>query len=149
MVLHQCDAAYSSEQRRSRVRGTEIKICPQKIKILQESPDYSFMSCVRTSHSQKVGCRPPWDTAWSPASLPVCDNTGQLAEHESLDWGLYNYEKKVVINSTGCKIPCTYSEYKVVGEPQGGSSAKMGTDNNRQRCESKIKYEYPVHHFTL
>ena len=79
-----------------------------------------------------MGCRPPWDR-WSPDTIAECDTTEQLTRHESLDWALYNYEKRMVIQTTGCKIPCTYNEYQVVGEPQSGSSAKMGTDNDRQR----------------
>ena len=35
-------------------------------------------------------------------------------------------QKKKVIETTGCKIPCRYNEYKVVGEPQSGSTGKMG-----------------------
>ena len=31
-----------------------------------------------------------------------------------------------MIETTGCKIPCRYNEYKVVGEPQSGSTGKMG-----------------------
>ena len=90
------------------------------------------MTCVRTSQAEKVGCRPPWDS-WSPASIPVCDNIEQLDRHEKLDWALYNYEKKMVINSTSCKIPCKYNEYKSVVEPLTGSSAPMGIDNDRRR----------------
>ena len=90
------------------------------------------MTCVRTRQAELVGCRPPWD-AWSPATLPVCDNTEKLAEHERLDWALYNYERKMVINSTGCQIPCKYKKFQLVGEPQSGSTSKMGNENDRQR----------------
>ena len=86
---------------------------------------------------EQVGCRPPWDS-WSPASIAKCDTTEQMDRHEKLDWALYNYEKKIVINSTGCKIPCKYNEYKLAGEPQSGSSAILGTDNDRQRLIKRI-----------
>ena len=39
----------------------------------------------------QVGCRPPWDT-WSPDTMAECDTTEKLAEHETLDWAVYNYE---------------------------------------------------------
>ena len=66
-----------------------------------------------------------------------------MARHEEYDWDLYNFEQKIVLNFTGCKVltiyiylqylqsmylqvPCKYREYKLVGEPQGGSTAVMG-----------------------
>ena len=100
---------------------------------------------MKTSLAEKVGCRPPWDL-WSPASSPLCARVEDMARHEEYDWDLYNFEQKIVLNFTGCKVltiyiyiqylqsksiylckvPCKYREYKLVGEPQGGSTAVMG-----------------------
>ena len=113
------------------------------VKCLKESEDYNFQTCVKTSLAEKVGCRPPWDS-WSPASSPLCARVEDMARHEEYDWDLYNFEQKIVLNFTGCKVltiyiyniynlklciykvPCKYREYKLVGEPQGGSTAVMG-----------------------
>ena len=111
---------------------------------MKESEDYNFQTCVKTSLAEKVGCRPPWDS-WSPASSPLCARVEDMARHEEYDWDLYNFEQKIVLNFTGCKVltiyiyniyniynlcifkvPCKYREYKLVGEPQGGSTAVMG-----------------------
>ena len=72
----------------------------------------------------KIGCRPPWDT-WSPDTIPVCHTLEQLQQHETMDWGLYTHEKKVVKNNTGCLIPCTYREYKQVGIHREGSTDRL------------------------
>ena len=96
--------------------------------MFQESPDYSFMTCVKTSQAQKVGCRPPWDI-WSPASIPV--TLEENIAHEKFDWKLLNYEKKIVINSTNCLIPCKFKEYKLVGEPTDGNSKIYGPQGEK------------------
>ena len=51
-----------------------------------------------------------------------------MVKHEALDWGNFNYEQKVILNSTGCRIPCNYYEYKVEGEPQSGRKNMVGED---------------------
>ena len=72
----------------------------------------------------KVGCRPPWDT-WSPDTIPVCDTLDQLQQHETWDWELLSHEQKVIIEITGCLVPCIYKEYKEVGEVPKGSTDKL------------------------
>ena len=64
----------------------------------------------------EVGCRPPWDIV-SPSSLPMC-NLEELGIYNDLEYHIWCSEKKTVINRTGCLTPCTFREYKVVGEPQ-------------------------------
>ena len=91
-----------------------------QIMLLQESLNYDFQQCVKSSLSEKVGCKPPWDN-WSPPSTPVCETVEENAKHEKWDWDFYNFEQKIIINSTQCLIPCNYKEYKLVAEPQGGT----------------------------
>ena len=93
----------------------------------QASPDYSFNTCVKTALARQVGCRPPWDI-WSPGSIPVCTTVEEMAKHETLDWGHFNFEQKVVLNTTGCKIPCNYNEYKIEGEPQSGKKSMVSNE---------------------
>ena len=77
------------------------------VKCLKESEDYNFQTCVKTSLAEKVGCRPPWDS-WSPASSPLCARVEDMARHEEYDWDLYNFEQKIVLNFTGCKVLTIY-----------------------------------------
>ena len=73
----------------------------------EEKEDYDFLKCVKTSQAESVGCRPPWDI-WSPHTIPLCQTVVQLQQHERLDWLDINYEQKMIINNTGCLVPCKY-----------------------------------------
>ena len=64
------------------------------------------------SQARRVGCRPPWDS-WSPRDIQLCQTVEQLQQHETLDWGDVNLEQKLVVNNTGCQLPCHYREYSV------------------------------------
>ena len=69
--------------------------------------DYNFLECVKTSQARMVGCRPPWDI-WSPPSIPLCQTMHQLHIHEKIDLKYYSLERKRIVQSTGCKVPCKY-----------------------------------------
>merc|ERR1711915_192629 len=105
---------------------TEHRLLNRDDQPCDENPDYSYIACVKNSQARRVGCRPGWED-WSDPDIPICVTMEQLAEHESLDWGNYNYEPKIIENMTNCKVPCTYKEFAVVGEPQGGSATIFGS----------------------
>ena len=68
-----------------------------------------------------------------------------MSEHESLDWGNFNYEQKIILEKTGCKIPCTHYEYEVVGEPQSGNKEMIAGDTGYVLQEALIMNL--LHHF--
>ena len=92
----------------------------------EDITDYDFIACVKTSQAKEVGCRPGWEN-WSNSSLPICSKMEELNLHEKLDWDIFNAEQKIVENKTGCKVPCKYKEFAIVGEPQGGNANILGT----------------------
>ena len=49
----------------------------------------------------------------------------ELQHHERLDWADVNLEQKMIVNNTGCQLPCHYREYQVAGEPQGGPAPAL------------------------
>ena len=69
--------------------------------------DYDFLQCVKTSQARSVGCRPPWDS-WSPHTIPLCQTMEQLQHYEMLDTKYMILEKKLIVNQTGCLVPCKY-----------------------------------------
>ena len=73
----------------------------------EEEEDYDFLECVKTSQARMVGCRPPWDI-WSPHSIPLCQSMEQLKLYEKLDLQYVSYERKQIVRSTGCHVPCKY-----------------------------------------
>ena len=98
----------------------------------EEEEDYDFLKCVKTSQARRVGCRPPWDS-WSPPTIPLCQTMEELQHHERLDWADVNLEQKMIVNNTGCQLPCHYREYQVAGEPQGGPAPPMMKRNIGER----------------
>ena len=90
----------------------------------EEEEDYDFLHCLKTSLARRVGCRPPWDS-WSPPTIPLCQTMKELQQHERLDWADVNLEQKMIVNNTGCQLPCHYREYKVAGDPQGGPAPAL------------------------
>lgn len=63
---------------------------------------------------KQIGCRPPWDTL---SSMEICDTTEEITEYfEKLNKNFVN-EQKVIVESTGCLIPCRFREYKTEWEP--------------------------------
>ena len=75
---------------------------------------------MKTSQARKVGCRPGWET-WSDESLPICSDMENLKRHEQMDWEIFNEERKIIVNKTGCKAPCTFKKFAVVGQQAGNA----------------------------
>ena len=73
----------------------------------EEEEDYDFLQCLKTSLARPVGCRPPWDS-WSPPSVPLCETMEQLHQYETLDLGYLEQELVIMLNNSGCKIPCKH-----------------------------------------
>ena len=103
---------------------TEHRLLNRPEQPCEEEEDYDFLQCVKTSQARRVGCRPPWDS-WSPHTIPLCQTVDQLQHHERLDWADVNLEQKMIVNNTGCQLPCHYREYQVAGEPQGGPAPAL------------------------
>ena len=73
----------------------------------EEAEDYNFLECVKTSQARRVGCRPPWDS-WSPPTLPLCQTLEELQHHEELDNTSLQSDQQMIVNQTGCNIPCQF-----------------------------------------
>ena len=73
----------------------------------EEEEDYDFLQCVKTSQARMVGCRPPWDI-WSPHTIPLCHSMDQLQQHEKQDTTFLFSEQQIIVNETGCNIPCQF-----------------------------------------
>ena len=121
------------------ISETDHKLLNRPEQPCEENPSYDYITCVKNSQARDVGCRPAWDH-WSDPSIPVCTNMEDLVQHEALDWGIYNFEQKIVENKTGCKVPCKYKEFAIAGEPQGGSASPMGnkTEKYELLCYSTL-----------
>ena len=65
--------------------------------------------------ANEAGCRLAFDN-FASISLPLCNDTN-WKKYANIAINLPNTEQKDIINQTGCLVPCTYREYKVVQEP--------------------------------
>ena len=86
----------------------------------------------------RLGCRFSWDV-WSPASAPLCHNLQQAVLYERRHIQLYEntaeqvtapnqterYTQPQLTNSTGCRLPCQYTEYRVL-ETSSRSNQQYG-----------------------
>ena len=79
----------------------------------EEKTDYSFTICVKESLSQQVGCTFPWGR-WSQHEREVCTEESQIKMFEQIYWVLMQVEVDEIVRRTGCKKPCSYSEYKLM-----------------------------------
>ena len=76
----------------------------------------SFTACIKSSLSKRIGCRLEWD-AWSSKDIPECSTVDQHLKFEMEYHRIVGMDQWNVVNNTGCLTPCSYTEYKLAGEP--------------------------------
>ena len=63
---------------------------------------------------KEVGCQPPWRRL-NVVGLPLCNNLTQFTEYGNLASKLQTEMlRSEILETTGCKLPCTLMEYKVM-----------------------------------
>ena len=81
------------------------------------TPDYDFQACVKDTLAERVGCRTKWDLK-SSSSRPLCRSMDQFQQYEELWQRLSILEAKGIFQETGCIKPCTYNDYRFIGESE-------------------------------
>ena len=79
----------------------------------EEDPSYSFTTCIKEKLSQKIGCRLPWDQ-WSQQDRKVCESEIEFKQFEQTYRKLFDAESDTIEETTDCRKPCTYNEFKFV-----------------------------------
>ena len=79
----------------------------------EEDPSYSFTTCIKEKLSQKFGCRLPWDR-WSQQDRKVCEFENEFKQFEQTYRMLFDAESDTIEETTDCRKPCTYNEFKFV-----------------------------------
>ena len=130
--------------------------------------NYNFQTCVKESLSKQVGCRLPWDPSTNQ-DLPKC---GSLNEYRCLAF-LLLLKQKIKINMicrhfetlyqdisvaegqsleklTGCKKPCKYRKYEVIGgkQPTSFKSEHFTLSFWAVSNETTVWTEVPVYPWT-
>ena len=76
-------------------------------------PSYSLTRCITDSISAREGCRPQWDL-WSDPAKPFCTDVAQLRRISLAFAELSEVEHNQIWSYTGCHLPCSYKEFRVV-----------------------------------
>ena len=77
--------------------------------------EYSFLKCLKTSVSNKVGCRQDWDRLTNK-EIPKCKTADQLVANEAIFYRFGQMEQRELVETTKCALPCEYMEYEKQGE---------------------------------
>ena len=79
--------------------------------------DYNFNQCVTQSLAIKLGCTFPWAAEASTENIHICNTTEKLNAYWSVYNTMYLANQHSIFDLTGCKVPCGYNHYSVVGSP--------------------------------
>ena len=85
------------------------------------NPDekYNYNQCVRNSLALQIGCNYPWDMTDTQNTYQTCNKTSQLQQYWKFRYPKMFYAKpKELTDLTGCKIPCHYTKFSIVGTPE-------------------------------
>jgi hypothetical protein len=80
--------------------------------------------CIRNKLSQKIGCRPEWDS-WSDKTRQVCSQMEQLIQFEKEYTEIALLNQREIPKHTGCPIPCKHFEYKLADTAYKGGETPM------------------------
>ena len=83
-----------------------------------QDTNYSYKSCVKESLAVRVGCQSPWDGSEQLEGVRRCSTTEEVVEYERIYHNLYMGDQQDLMELTGCLLPCTYTQYSLVGSPK-------------------------------
>ena len=89
----------------------------------KENKGYSFKKCIKIFVATKIGCKSKWDNF---SNLPECKTTKKLVEYEKENHKIHFMEQTEMIEYTGCLLPCTYLEFKLIENPIDGFQKETG-----------------------
>ena len=73
-----------------------------KRKPCEESPEYSFRVCVRSSLSRVADCRLPWDD-WADKDLAPCDTIDKILKINKKFHEVLYMSREMLVQQTGCR----------------------------------------------
>ena len=79
--------------------------------------DYNFNNCVTKSLATKLGCIFPWTGEVSTEKFHNCNTTEKVNKYLGVYDSMYMATQQYLLDLTGCKVPCSYNHYSVVGIP--------------------------------
>ena len=86
-----------------------------------DEKNYNFNQCVRQNLIDKIGCRYPWDDVED--NVQECNETKEILDYEKAYQDMFYYDRKKLKVKAGCKVPCQYQHYALVGTPANFETA--------------------------
>ena len=99
-----------------------------------------------TLNYNTIFSRLPWDT-WSSNSLPICNTKEDIVQIESEFLHMADVVEAQLIQMTGCLLPCSYSEYKLIGNPVVIDQSMFGLQLSFGKTEASEEREALVYEF--
>ena len=90
--------------------------------------------------------RLPWDL-WSSDSWPICNQKDEIAQIELKYLAMADVVEAQLINMSGCPLPCSYSEYRLVGSPSVVDLTSYGFQLSFAKTEAWEEREALVYEF--
>ena len=80
----------------------------------EDATDYNMTRCIKESAVKRVGCALPWNNV--EEDVPLCKTLEQFHQHEAFYAEMSSVDQGQIVTITGCKIPCNYRQFKLVGQ---------------------------------
>ena len=80
-------------------------------------PKLCHNDCRVLTRNRRIGCRLEWDS-WSSREIPLCTTVKQLERFNKEYDTLWRLSQPRIVKTTGCNLPCSYTEYKLATEAQ-------------------------------
>ena len=94
----------------SRMNRPEFECNPDK--------SYNYNQCRSNNLASKIGCRNPFDGSTQLGNVRSCKSSEDLLKHWNANFGIFTANQQNLKDITGCKLPCHYIHYSIVGTPR-------------------------------
>ena len=102
----------------------------REIKNCETSTDYNWQACIFSNFSKTVGCKLPWDKI-SYSDIKVCNEVEKILQLEKLMDFAIEAEQNELVYETNCPIPCSFKEYRKVGDSFSGDNIIFESEDER------------------
>ena len=109
---------------------TEHKLLNRENRNCETSSDYNWQACIFSNFSKTVGCKLPWDKI-SDSAIKACDTVEKILQLKKLMEFSIEAEQNELVYETSCPIPCSFKEYRKVGDSLTGDNIIFESKDER------------------
>ena len=109
---------------------TEHKLINRENKECEIASDYNWQTCIYSYLSKTVGCKLPWDRI-SKNTIKSCSEMEKIKKIKKFIDFVVEAEQNELAYETNCPIPCSFREYRTVGDPFTGKNFVFQSNDER------------------